>query len=271
MERLKVHRGLSIGHLVQQKAFGEGLHVGLRCRSKACVATSVVGRAYRSATGLGDRSEAGFFLGHNDANGAASFAGLANAFGGGFGASAAGHGQNDLDELVFIDWAAAELEIDLDVLCDGARVGQRLDHFRRSVDSFFELLMVCEISQSLHTSGRSARSDGDEFFALRAEFYNTMKVFRGADGTFDDRKVIGARSQVAGGFSKVSKLDTIGQCQELFFAVQEGQLAAIAGGEFHDRNGRFTRVFHRFFHALEILDLKESLGQVVGDDRAIFA
>ena len=271
MERLEEHRGLSVGHLVQQKAFGEGLHVGLRCGTEASVATSVVGRAYRSATGLGDRSEAGFFLGHNDADGAASFAGLADAFGGGFGASAAGHGQNDLDELVFIDWAAAELEIDLNVLCDGARFGQRLDHFRRGVDGFFEFLMVCEISQSLHTSSRSACADGDQFFALRAEFYDTMKVFRGADGTFDDRKVVGARSQVAGGFSKVSKLDTIGQCQELFFAVQKGQLAAIARGEFHDGNGRLMWFPHGFLHALEILDLKESLGQVVGDDRAIFA
>jgi hypothetical protein len=174
MERLEEHRGLSIGHLVQQKTIGEGLHVGLRCGSKACVATSVVGRAYRSATGLGDRSEAGFFLGHDDADGAAPFAGLADAFGGGFGASAAGHGQNDFDELVFIDGAAAELEIDLDVLCDGARFGQRIDHFGRGIDGFFEVLMVCEVSQSLHTSRRSARADGDQFFALGAEFYDAM-------------------------------------------------------------------------------------------------
>ena len=69
----------------------------------------------------------------------------------------------------------------------------------------------------------------------------------------------------------MSKLDTIGQCQELFFAVQKGQLAAIAGGEFHDRNGRFMWFPHGFLNDLEILDLKESLGQIVGDDRAIFA
>ena len=69
----------------------------------------------------------------------------------------------------------------------------------------------------------------------------------------------------------MSKLDTIGQCQQLFFAVQEGQLAAIAGGELHDRNGRLMWFSHGFFHALEILDLKKSLGYVVGDDRAIFA
>ena len=69
----------------------------------------------------------------------------------------------------------------------------------------------------------------------------------------------------------MSKLDTIGQCQELFFAVQKGQLAAIARGEFHDGNGRFMWFLHGFLHDLEILDLKESLGQVVGDDRAIFA
>ena len=107
--------------------------------------------------------------------------------------------------------------------------------------------MIGEISQSLNTSGGGTSTDGDEFFALGSQFRDAMFVLVGADGAFDDCQIVGAWLQVAGGFCKVSKRDLIRDAQEFIFAVQEGQLAAVAGGEFHDRDGRLFQGFAYFF------------------------
>lgn len=124
MERLQEHRGLGVGQFVLQEALGEGLHVGLSRGAEAAVASAVESWADRAAAGLGDRPEARFLLGHDDADRAATFARLADAFGGCFWLTALCKRQNHLDELVFIDWAPAQFKIDLDMLCDRSRIGQ---------------------------------------------------------------------------------------------------------------------------------------------------
>lgn len=220
---------------------GEGWHVGLRGGAEASVAAPVMGWADCAAAGLGDWPQAGLLLGDHDADRAAAFARLAGAFGGGFRHAGLGECEDDFDELPFIDGATAEFKVDLDMGCDRSGVGEGFDHRWGCVDRAFEFFVVREVAEGLDTTCGCASSDRDQFFALGAKLGNAVFVFFGRDRAFDDRQVVGAGLEVAGGFGEVSEVDPICDGEKFVFAIEQSQLAAIAGGEFDDCDRRFFR------------------------------
>src|SRR5208283_5510642 len=59
----------------------------------------------------------------------------------------------------------------------------------------------------------------------------------GGDRALDDRDVVGALHGRAAGLEEVDDLQPVGQQQQLILAVEQAQLAALAGGELPHREG----------------------------------
>ncbi len=103
-------------------------------RPEAAVAAAVVGRADRAAAGLRHRPEAGRAVRHHDADVAAQLALDADAVGAMFGRRPFRKALDHLEQLVLVDRAAAQLEVDRHVGRDRRRAVERRDVLGRGVD-----------------------------------------------------------------------------------------------------------------------------------------
>src|SRR5450755_2642460 len=96
--------------------------VGRLHRPEAAVATAIERRAQRTATGVRHRAQAGRAVSDHDAVVAAQLALLADARGGDRCHATAERGPDHLEQLILVDRAALQLEIDRDVGADRRRV-----------------------------------------------------------------------------------------------------------------------------------------------------
>ena len=156
----------------------QGRDVGLFHRAEAAVAAAMERRAQRAAPGLGDRAEAGRAVGDHHA---ARRRGLA------LGAHAGGRqplhvpveqGGDRGDELSAVDRAAAQFEVDVDVVGDGGGGRERGDVLGVGVDDRGELGDVGAVAQRLDAAGGGARTDRHQQSRLAPDLDDALGVVR---------------------------------------------------------------------------------------------
>src|SRR5918994_80268 len=106
--------------------------------------------------------------------------------------TAAVEGRGDhLEQLVLVDRAAVELEVDADVRADRGRRRERADVVGRGVDDRGEALDVGEVAQCLDTAGSRARADRDQRTRLPADLLDALRLVERCDRALDERHVVG--------------------------------------------------------------------------------
>src|SRR6266568_6774643 len=122
---------------------------------------------------------------------------------------------------------------------DGRGCVQHVNVLRRRVDNRDELFDILEVAQGLDTASRSARADGNEVLRSASYDMNALGIVWRGDGTLNKREIVWPIDHGARGLEEVGDLDFTGHRQQLVFAVQQAQLAPIAGREFPDRQFGF--------------------------------
>ena len=164
----------------------------------------------------------------------------ADAVGGDRGLALVEEGADHLEQLVAVDRAALELEVDVDVGRDRRRGLERRDVLGRGVDDRHEVLDVGEVAQRLDAARGRAGADRHQppRLARRTSWIRSASCGR-RDRALDQREVVGAvdrrrasppgsrrsRSRPASADSSSSK-------------SSRRELAAVAGGELPDRELR---------------------------------
>ncbi len=207
------------------------LGVGGLHRPEAAVAAAVERGAQRAAAGLGDRAEARGAVGHHHADVALLLALDADAVVGHDRLAPDEEGADHLEQLAAVDRAAAQLEVDLDVVGDGRRGVEGGEERRRGVDDAQELFDVAEVAQRLDAAGGGAGADGDQEAGLAPHLLDALDVLGGGDRALDQGHVVGAGHRGAGRLEEVGDLQLLGHGEQLVLAVQQRELAAVAAGE----------------------------------------
>src|SRR5689334_3534803 len=172
------------GELAAQRWRVRRLH-----RAEAAIAAAIVRRADRTASGMRDRPKAGNAA-HQYARRAAQLALDADAVGGRVWLARIQERSQHLQQLVLVDRAAVQLEIDIHVRLDRRRGGERVDEVGLRVYGLGELTHVAEIAQRLDPTGGGARADGDQSARLATHRVQTRRVVRRGDRAFHQRHVI---------------------------------------------------------------------------------
>src|SRR5450830_104650 len=214
-------------------ALGQRDGVRRLLRAEAAVATARKRRADGTATGLRHRAQAG---GAENlyAWGLAPLALGADGVGGYVRTPAREHCQKRVHELLLVDRAALQLEIDLDVVGDRRRGLERLDVLGMRVDDVRVLLHVGEVLERLDAAGGRAGADRDQELRLLPDLLDSLDLLGCRDRALDESDVVGARDLRSSGLEEVSDLDAAEQRQQLVLAVEQRELATIAGGELPD-------------------------------------
>ena len=89
-----------------------------------------------------------------------------------------------LQQLMTVDRAAAQFEINLDVIRDRGRRRQCRDVGRFGVDAANELVVIGPVSQGLDSTCCGAGPDRDEKSGLTTDLTNSLTVSRGGDRSF---------------------------------------------------------------------------------------
>src|SRR5829696_6098743 len=182
-----------------------------------------------------DRPEAGGAVGDHHADVAGPLALDADGVAGDRRRALVEEGADHLEQLVAVDRAALQLEVDVDVGRDRCRGLERGDVLRRGVDDRHEVLHVSEVPQRLDAARGRAGPDRHQPARLRPHLSDPLGVIGGGDRALDQREVVGALHLAAGRLQEVGDLDLVGQRDQLALEVEQGELAAIAGGELPDR------------------------------------
>src|SRR3990172_547357 len=207
-------------------------------RPEAAVAAAGVGRAERATARLGDGAEAGRAVGGRPAHGAAALALEAHGPGRELGLAAVEQRSQQLEQLVLADRTAAQLVVDARVLRDRRRGGERVDVLGRRVHRRGELAHVGEVPERLDPAGGGAGPDRDQPARLLAHLLDAGGVVGGGDRALDERDVVRAFHHLARSLEEVRDLELARDREQLLLAVEERQLAAVAGGELEDRELR---------------------------------
>src|SRR5512132_1078391 len=138
---------LLVVHAEALQPAGERAGVRGLLGAEAAVAAAVVGGAQRAAAGVGDRPQAGRAVGDHHADVAGQLALHADAVPGHPWPAPLQERGDHLEELAAVDGAAAQLEVDRDVVADRSGVLQRRDVLRAGVDDRHELADVGEVAQ----------------------------------------------------------------------------------------------------------------------------
>ena len=146
-----------------------------------------------------------------------------------------------LEQLVLVDRAAAQLEIDPDVRRDRGRGRERVDVFGSRVDDGRQLGHVPEVAQRLDAAGGGAGADRHQPARLAPDLLDPLGVVGRRDRALDQRQIVGPPDLGAGRFHEIGDLDRAREGQQLVLAVEQAELAAIAGGELPDRELRPPR------------------------------
>ena len=207
-------------------------------RAEAAVAAAVVGGAQRAAPGLGDRPEARHPVGNGDADSTAALALHAHAVGRDPRAPALQRRGEHLEQLALVDRAAAQLEVHGHVRGDRGRAVEGGQVRRVRVDHGQELAHVGEVAQCLDPAARGARPDRDQRARCGAHLLDAFGVPGGGDRALHEADVVGPLHHRARGLREVGDLHPVGHREQVVLAVEQGELAAVAGGELPDGEGR---------------------------------
>ncbi len=131
---------------------------------------------------MGDGSKTWGAIGDHHARQAASLAFGADADVGDVRLAPDEERRDDLEQLALVDGAAAQLEVDGDVVGYRCRRGECVDVLRTGVDDGAVLLDVAEVAQGLDAAGGGAGSDRDQNLRLLAHILDALGVGAGAAG-----------------------------------------------------------------------------------------
>jgi len=183
-----VHFGVRHAELAELVRQGGDVRGGYR--AEAAVAAAAEGGADGAAAGLGDRSQAGDAAGHHDARGAAQLAVVADAVPGDPRLAARQQRGDQLEQLAFVDRAAAQLEVDRDVVGHRRGGGQRRDVLGPRVHHRGELGHVGEVAQRLDPACGGARADHDQELRRRPDLGDPPGVPLGGHRALHQRHVV---------------------------------------------------------------------------------
>ena len=153
-------------------------------------------------------------------------------------------GCEDLEELAGVDRAAVQLEVDSDVRGDRRRARERLYVFGVGIDDRAVFGDVGEVAQRLDAATRRAGTDRDQPAGHAAYLVDPLGIGVGGYRALDERDIVGALDDRAGGLWEVGDLHFPRQWDELVLAVEQGELAAVAGRELPDGQLRAALVCH---------------------------
>lgn len=176
-------------------------------------------------------------MGDGDADRAPPLALETDAVVGDAGLAAAEERGDHFQELAAVYRAAAQLEVDIDVVGDRGGGGECVDVVGAGVDGASVLVDIGEVVQRLDAAGGRAGPDRHQAAGGVADRTDPFGIAGCGDRAFDEREIVGPRAHGAGGFQEVRDLHLPGEGQEFVLAVEEGQLAAVAGGELEHREG----------------------------------
>ncbi len=143
-------------------------------------------------------------------------------------------GGDYVQELALADGAAAQLEVDGDVLLNGGRVVEDIDVLRGGVDDRHELSDVPEVAQGLYAAGGGACPDGHQILGGASNLLDARRVVLRRDRPFHQGEIVRAPDGGPGGLQEVGDLHLLCDGEELVLAVKDRELAAVARGELPD-------------------------------------
>src|SRR5581483_5593509 len=228
----------------------EGCGVGRFFGTEAAVAATMIGRAERAAAGVRHGAKTGRSVRHHDAGRPASLALSAYTVRGRIRFAPIQVCAENLDKLVLIDRAAAQLEIHEDVVGNGRRFVQRFDVTRCGVHNRNEFFDVLEVAEGLNASGGGARANRHQKLRGTPYLVYSFGVMGCGDGAFNQRYIIWPFDHRPRRFREVRDLDSVRNCQEFVLAVEQAELAAVARGELPDCYLGFTFLCHLRFPIL---------------------
>ena len=238
-------------------------------RAEAAVAAAVVGRAERAAAGVGDRAEARRAVRDHDADVAAPLALHADARRRDVRPPAVEERRDHLEQLALVDRAAAQLEVDRDVRGDRRRGRERRDVLGRGVDDRDELVDVGEVAQRLDAARRRAGADRDELPRRRGAPAGSARRRAAVvtEPSTSDRSY-GPSTVALRRLEEIGDLDLARERQQLVLAVEQRELAAVAGGELPDGELRLAASRSQLPHRQQRLELVVAVdGAVAADQR----
>jgi hypothetical protein len=103
------------------------------------------------------------------------------------------------------------------------------------VDDGGELVDRGEVAQGLDAAGGGAGADRHQVPGDPTDLLDPLGIVRRRHRALDERDVVGTIDDRRGGFQEVGDLDGARHLEQLVLAVEQGELAAVTGGELPDR------------------------------------
>src|SRR5208337_535441 len=207
---------------------------------EASVTTARVGGTEGAAAYLGHRTEAGRALRDHYANRAALLALSANAVRRRVWLASIQKRAEDFHQLIFVDGATPQFEINKHVVGDRSGFLQGFDIVGPGVHDGDEFLHLLEIAQRLDAAGCGAGANRHQEFGGAPNAVDPLGIVRRGDRAFHQRKVVRTFRHRARGFGEIGDFDRVGDREEFVLAVQQAQLTTVAGGELPDRELGFA-------------------------------
>ncbi len=176
-------------------------------------------------------------MGDEQADRAAALALLADAVAGQPRAATRQDGGDHAEQLVAVDRAAVELEVHLHMRRDGRRGVKGVNVLGVGIDDRGVLAGGGEVAKALDAPGGGTGSDGDELAGDATHLLYPLGVARGRDRPFHERQVVGTFHRRPRHLEEMGDAHGADQLKQLLLAVEDAELAAVAGGELPHRHG----------------------------------
>src|ERR1035437_555558 len=203
-------------------------------RTEAAVAAPTVGRAECTATGLRHRPETGRAGGNHHADVLTALALETDAVRGYVGPAPDQEGREHFDQLTLVDRTAPQLEVDRHVRRDRSRTLERRDVLGTRVHDCEELLHRGEVAQGLDAAGAGAGAYRDQVARRLPNGLHPLDILGRRDGPLDQREIVGSGDMSPRRLGKRRDVHRSRDGEKLVLAVEQRQLAAVAGGELPD-------------------------------------
>src|SRR5262249_24551004 len=121
-----------------------------------------------------------------------SLAVQANAMGRNRGRAAVNESTDNFDELLLVDRATTQLEIDLHMCRYRRACFERRDVLGPGIHDGYEFLHIAKISKRLNASCGRAGADSHKNARLLSDLLNSFRIMRSGNRSLDQRKVVRA-------------------------------------------------------------------------------